>query len=100
MKGEEKSFTTVWLTLRQRTLHYETYFMPAPEENVEACYEFLLRLNQIWRQHENSIGARVLRPPRKFDRQSRAISDACNDRQPAADGFGRGRDDALVLGQF
>ncbi|HZQ86754.1 MAG TPA: YbjN domain-containing protein [Acidimicrobiales bacterium] len=46
MKGEEKSFTTVWLTLRQRTLHYETYFMPAPEENVEACYEFLLRLNQ------------------------------------------------------
>ncbi|MBV9254200.1 MAG: YbjN domain-containing protein [Actinobacteria bacterium] len=46
MKGEEKSFTTVWLTLRQRTLHYETYFMPAPEENIEACYEFLLRLNQ------------------------------------------------------
>jgi hypothetical protein len=46
MKGEEKSFTTVWLTLRQRTLHYETYFMPAPEENIEACYEFLLRVNQ------------------------------------------------------
>ena len=46
IKGEEKGFTTVWLTLRQRTLHYETYFMPAPEENIEACYEYLLRINQ------------------------------------------------------
>ena len=45
MKGEEKSFTTVWLTLRQRTLHYETYFMPAPEENIESCFEYLLRAN-------------------------------------------------------
>lgn len=45
LKGEEKSFTTVWLTLRQRTLHYETQFMPAPEENVEALYEYLMRLN-------------------------------------------------------
>jgi hypothetical protein len=33
------------LTLRERTLHYETYFMPAPEEQVEACYEYLLRTN-------------------------------------------------------
>ena len=46
LKGEEKSVITVWLTLRQRTLHYETYFIPAPEENVEACWEYLLRLNQ------------------------------------------------------
>ncbi|MBA3655581.1 MAG: YbjN domain-containing protein [Actinobacteria bacterium] len=45
MKGEEKTTTTVWLTLRQRTVHYETYFMPAPEENVAACYEYLLRAN-------------------------------------------------------
>ncbi|HZN16376.1 MAG TPA: YbjN domain-containing protein [Acidimicrobiales bacterium] len=45
MKGDEKTTTTVWLTLRQRTLHYETYFMPAPEENVGACYEYLLRAN-------------------------------------------------------
>ena len=45
MKGEEKGITTVWLTLRERTLHYETYFMPAPEENIEACYEYLLRAN-------------------------------------------------------
>jgi hypothetical protein len=45
MKGEEKTTTTVWLTLRERTLHYETYFMPAPEENIAACYEYLLRAN-------------------------------------------------------
>ena len=45
MRGEEKAIITVWLTLRERTLHYETYFMPAPEENVEQCYEYLLRAN-------------------------------------------------------
>ena len=45
LRGEEKSFTAVWLTLRERTLHYETYFMPAPEENFEALYEYLLRAN-------------------------------------------------------
>ncbi len=45
MLGEEKDFTTVWLTLGQRTLRYETYVMPAPEENVEAVMEQLLRRN-------------------------------------------------------
>lgn len=45
MRGEEKTIITVWLTLRERTLHYETYFMPAPEEQVEACFEYLLRAN-------------------------------------------------------
>jgi hypothetical protein len=43
--GEEKSVITVWLSLRERTLHYETYFMPAPEENVEALWDYLLRRN-------------------------------------------------------
>ena len=33
MKGEQKDTFTIWFTLRQRTLHYETYVMPAPEEN-------------------------------------------------------------------
>ena len=45
MRGEEKDFITVWLTLGQRTLRYETYFMPAPEENAELLYEHLLRRN-------------------------------------------------------
>lgn len=46
MRGEEKEFTTVWLTLGQRTLRYEAYVMPAPEENAEALYENLLRRNE------------------------------------------------------
>jgi hypothetical protein len=46
MRGEEKEFTTVWLTLGQRTLRYETYVMPAPEENAEQLYEHLLRRNE------------------------------------------------------
>ncbi len=45
MIGEHKDFTTVWVTLGQRTLRYETYVMPAPEENFEAVAEQLLRRN-------------------------------------------------------
>jgi hypothetical protein len=45
MLGEEKDVTTVWLTLGQRTLRYETYVMPAPEERAEQLYEHLLRRN-------------------------------------------------------
>lgn len=43
--GEEKDVSTIWLTLRQRTLHYETYVMPAPEEDHARFYEHLLRRN-------------------------------------------------------
>jgi hypothetical protein len=46
LRGEDKDFTTVWLTLGQRTLRYETYVMPAPEENETALYEQLLRRNE------------------------------------------------------
>lgn len=45
MRGDEKSVITVWLTLKERTLHYETYVMPAPEENAGLLYEYLLRCN-------------------------------------------------------
>jgi hypothetical protein len=45
MRGDEKDTFTIWLTLDQRTLRYETYVMPAPEENHEAFYEHLLRRN-------------------------------------------------------
>lgn len=45
LAGEEKQTFTVWFTLRQRTLHYETYVMPAPEENHERFFEHLLRRN-------------------------------------------------------
>ena len=45
MRGDDKDVTTIWLTLGQRTLRYETYVMPAPEENAAALYEQLLRRN-------------------------------------------------------
>jgi hypothetical protein len=45
MHGEQKDVFSVWFTLGQRTLHYETYVMPAPEENHAAFYEHLLRRN-------------------------------------------------------
>src|SRR5215469_4559153 len=45
MRGDEKAVITVWLTLRERSLHHETQVMPSPEENIEACYEYLLRRN-------------------------------------------------------
>ena len=46
MRGEDRDFITIWLTLRERTLHYETQFMPAPEESQAELFEYLLRLNQ------------------------------------------------------
>ena len=46
MEGDDKDVTAVWLTLGQRTLRYETYVMPAPEENTGQLYEHLLRRNE------------------------------------------------------
>lgn len=46
LRGEEKEFITVWITLGQRTLRYEAYVMPAPEENAVVLYENLLRRNE------------------------------------------------------
>jgi len=43
--GEAKDVFTIWFHLRQRTLHYETYVMPAPEENEGTLYQHLLRRN-------------------------------------------------------
>jgi len=45
VRGEQKDVFTIWFHLRQRTLHYETYVMPAPEENHADFYEHLLRRN-------------------------------------------------------
>ena len=44
--GEARDYTTIWFTVRPRTLHFETYFMPDPEENHEQLYRFLLRWNR------------------------------------------------------
>lgn len=45
LRGEEKEYVTVWLTLRQRTLHHEAQFMPAPETNIGETFEYLLKRN-------------------------------------------------------
>ena len=36
----------MWLRLGQRTLQYETYVMPYPEENAPVLFEQLLRRNE------------------------------------------------------
>jgi hypothetical protein len=45
LRGEEKDHITIWFTLGQRTLRYEAYVLPAPQENVAAVYEMALRRN-------------------------------------------------------
>jgi hypothetical protein len=57
LRGEEKDFTTIWFTLGQRTLRYETYVLPAPEENHARFYEHLLRRNDGLVGAHFSIGA-------------------------------------------
>ena len=57
LRGEEKDVTTVWFTLGQRTLRYETYVLPAPEENHAEFYEHLLRRNETLVGAHFSIGA-------------------------------------------
>lgn len=44
-KGEEKDAITVWLTLRQRTLHHEAQFMPAPDAHPVEVLSYLMRRN-------------------------------------------------------
>ena len=47
----------MWLTIRQRTLHHEAQVMPAPEVNVEATFEYLLRRNAELYQMRFALGA-------------------------------------------
>ncbi len=46
VRGEDKDVWTAWFTLGQRTLRFETYVMPAPDENHAEFYAYLLRRNQ------------------------------------------------------
>lgn len=57
MRGEEKDVWTAWWTLGQRTFQYETYLMPAPEENIEATLAHLLRRNHKLTGLHLEIGA-------------------------------------------
>ena len=56
LRGEEKDVITIWLTLRQRTVHVETEVMPAPSEQREALYRYLLVKNATLRELHLAIG--------------------------------------------
>jgi len=56
MQGSEKDVVTSWLTLRQRTLRYETHMMPAPETDRAATYAYLLRRNAGMGQLRFALG--------------------------------------------
>ena len=56
VRGEEKIVTTVWFTVRERTLYFESYFLPEPEGNVAQFYEYLLRANTRLYAMRFSIG--------------------------------------------
>ena len=56
LRGEEKGVFTVWLLIGQRTLHHETFMMPAPIENHAECYAHLLRRNHGLRGVAFTIG--------------------------------------------
>lgn len=56
LHGENKDVFSVWFTLRQRTLRYETYLMPAPRTNAERLYAHLLRRNDRMRGVRFAIG--------------------------------------------
>lgn len=56
LKGEEKDVITLWLSLRQRTVYAETEVMPAPEENREELYKYLMVRNHDLRELHLAIG--------------------------------------------
>jgi hypothetical protein len=56
LRGEEKDVIALWLSLRQRTVYFETEVMPAPEENQEALYKYLLVKNAELRDFHAAIG--------------------------------------------
>ncbi len=45
LAGEEKDVITIWLRLAQRRVHLECELVPAPEENREELYRYLLARN-------------------------------------------------------
>jgi len=56
LAGEERAHSTVWLHLRQRTLHHETYVLPTPVDEPGRVYEQLLRRNVTLRGLAFAIG--------------------------------------------
>lgn len=57
VNGDAKDVYSVWFEVDQRTLAYETYVMPAPEENHAPFYEQLLVRNDRLRDVAFTIGS-------------------------------------------
>lgn len=57
LHGEAKDAYSVWFEIDQRTVRFETYVMPAPEENNAAFFEQLLRRNDALRDVRFCVGA-------------------------------------------
>lgn len=57
LRGDERETLAVWFTVGQRTLAYETYVMPAPEEGHAELYDYLLRRNRSLYGASFAIGA-------------------------------------------
>lgn len=45
MIGETRGPFTVWIELRQRRVHFETYVAPYPQSQAQRFFEFFLRKN-------------------------------------------------------
>lgn len=56
LRGDERDVVTVWLALRQRTIHVECEISPAPEANVEEIYRFVLAKNAELRELHVALG--------------------------------------------
>jgi hypothetical protein len=56
VNGEAKDVYSVWFELGQRTLAYETYVMPSPDENHAEFFEQLLRRNDDLRDLAFTVG--------------------------------------------
>ncbi len=57
MEGDDKDVITVWFTLGQRTLRYETYVLPAPPQRSAEINRLLLSRNDQLVGVHFSIGA-------------------------------------------
>lgn len=56
VNGEAKDVYSVWFEMGQRTLAFETYVMPSPDENHAAFFAQLLRRNDGFREMAFTIG--------------------------------------------
>ena len=71
--GEDRDHVTIWFSLGQRHLRFETWFLPPPRQGSEALMRFLMELNgRLWGLHfglgeEEAVFLRGERPSRDLD---------------------------------